>query len=311
MVMSPLQRQFIGVCCLVAATATPAPCRSEVVDLTLPRLSGQRHLYFVGLLDTVLRHAGHTPNITLVGELPQNRVWTDTESGVLTLFWSLPSAERDARFIPIGHDLTGGMMGMRLILTRPSNLPVFATVRTVEDLRATKQVVGFGKGWIDIDIWKKNSLPFHIKTANWTEMFKMVADGRFGIDYLSRSVLEISEEFKQNKPGLVIEPNLMLVYNLDMKFYLSRHSARLQPLLERALSDAARSGLINEFSQRYYKKLSQSLALNARRKVYLQIPTQEVKPGASNTSSELKAEQGEDVIPLPRSVLAFARETPW
>jgi hypothetical protein len=270
--MSPRLPKFIMVCWLIIITVVQTPCRAEVVELTLPRLSGQRHLYFVGLLEAVLQHAGHTPKITLIGELPQNRVWIDTESGKLTLFWSLPSADRDARFIPIGHDLTGGMMGMRLILTRPSNLAVFAAVRTLKDLRATKQVVGLGKGWVDVAIWQKNALPSHIKTANWTEMFKMVADGRFGIDYLSRSVLEISEEFEQNKAGLAIEPNLMLVYNLDMKFYLSRHSARLQPLLERAFNDAARSGLIDEFSKRYYKKLFLSLSLNTRHIIFLQLP---------------------------------------
>ncbi|MCX7220192.1 MAG: hypothetical protein NTY70_15015 [Burkholderiales bacterium] len=272
MLILPWRKLLSSLVCSLLCIAFPATSFAEIVALKLPSLSGKRHLYFVGLLDAVLLNAGHTPKISVSEELPQNRAWYEVERGSLSLYWGLPTSERDSKFIPIGHGITGGMIGQRLILTRPANLPAFANISTLDDLRASGKVAGLGEGWVDVAIWNKSRLPIYVQAGDWTQMFRMVADGRFKLDYLSRSVLEITEEVNQGKLGLVIEPNLLLSYDLDMHFYLSRHSAHLQAVLEQAFAQAESSGLIKKFSQNYYKNLIVSLGLNDRRKLQLPLP---------------------------------------
>ena len=248
------------------------PCRAEVVELKIPIISGQRHLYYVGLLEAALRAAGHTPKIEIIHKLPQARLWNEVERGRISLFWGLPTPEREARYIGVGRDLTGGMIGQRVLLVPTAQQSVYAKVRNVDDLRATGKVVGLARGWVDVGIWNTSQLPVFIKEGDWTELFRMVADGYPGVDYLSRSVLEAQVEMGENGAGLVIEPTLILKYDLDMRFYLSRHSADLQPVLEGALVKAERSGLIKKYSREYYKSITRSLRLKDRRVLTLPLP---------------------------------------
>ena len=249
------------------------PCRAEVVELKIPIISGQRHLYYVGLLEAALRAAGHTPKIVIIDKVPQARLWNEVERGGISLFWGLPTPERESRYIGIGHGLTGGMIGQRVLLVPTDQQSVYAKVRSLDDLRATGKVAGLAQGWVDAGIWNANQLPVYIKEGEWTELFKMVANGKQGVDYLSRSVLEAEFEMGENGAGLAIEPTLMLKYDLDMRFYLSRQSATLQPVLEGALDKAERSGLIKKFSRNYYKTITRTLHLKERKVIALALPT--------------------------------------
>jgi hypothetical protein len=263
--------RFLALGALMLATLV-APSHADEVELKIPIISGQRHLYYVGLLEAALRAAGHTPKIVIVSKVPQSRLWNEVERGGITLFWGLPNTEREARYIGVGRDLTAGMIGQRVLLVPIAQQGVYATVKSVDDLRATGKVAGLAKGWVDVGIWNQSRLPVFIKEGEWTELFKMVADGQPGVDYLSRSVLEAETEMGENGAGLAIEPKLILKYDLDMRFYLSRHNAALQPVLESALDKAERSGLIKKYSRNYYQKLTRSLHLKERRVITLPLP---------------------------------------
>lgn len=263
--------RFTGIFVLMLAICS-VPCRADIVQLKIPIISGQRHLYYVGLLEAVLRASGHTPKIEIIQKLPQARLWNEVERGGISLFWGLPTPERETRYIGIGRDLTGGMIGQRVLLVPIAQQSVYAKVRSVDDLRATGKVAGLARGWVDVGIWNTSQLPVYVKEGEWTELFKMVSDGGHGVDYLSRSVLEAEHEMGENGAGLVIEPTLMLKYDLDMRFYLSRQSAALQPVLESALAKAERSGLIKKYSRGYYKALTRSLNLKERKVLPLPLP---------------------------------------
>ena len=71
-------------------------------------------------------------------------------------------------------------------------------------------------------------------------------------------LLEAETEMGENGAGIVTEPTLVLKYDLEMRFYLSRHSAVLQPVLVSALATAERNGFIKKFSQNYYKSITRS-----------------------------------------------------
>ena len=245
---------------------------ADEVELKIPIISGQRHLYYVGLLEAALRAAGHTPKIVIVHKVPQSRLWNEVERGGISLFWGLPTPEREVRYVGVGRDLTAGMIGQRVLLVPIAQQAVYAKVKSVDDLRATGKVAGLAKGWVDVGIWNQSRLPVFIKEGDWTELFKMVADGQPGVDYVSRSVLEAETEMGENGAGLAIEPTLILKYDLDMRFYLSRHSAALQPVLQSALDKAERSGLIKKFSRNYYKNITRTLRLKERKVIALPLP---------------------------------------
>ena len=255
---------------LIAATVGPS--HADEVELKIPIISGQRHLYYVGLLEAALRAAGHTPKIVIVHKVPQSRLWNEVERGGISLFWGLPTPEREVRYVGVGRDLTAGMIGQRVLLVPIAQQAVYAKVKSVDDLRATGKVAGLAKGWVDVGIWNQSRLPVFIKEGDWTELFKMVADGQPGVDYVSRSVLEAETEMGENGAGLAIEPTLILKYDLDMRFYLSRHSAALQPVLQSALDKAERSGLIKKFSRNYYKNITRTMRLKERKVIALPLP---------------------------------------
>ncbi len=246
--------------------------RAEVVELKLPALSGKRHIYFARVLEESLRQAGHTARITFTEELPQPRVWAYLERGDISLFWALQTAERDTKYLPAGSDITGGMFGQRVLIVRPADLPAYAAVRTVDDFRALGKVGAFGSDWFDIDVWKLNNLRHTVFSGNWTTAFRGLTRPNTGVDYLSRSVLEIQDEMKAHGLGLAIEPTLLLSYDRDARFYLAPNQEKLQRLLDSALQRAQKSGLLKQLSKQYFKTVASSLKLDKRRGLALKTP---------------------------------------
>jgi hypothetical protein len=255
---------------LVAVMVTSAS--AEVVEIKLPAVSAHRHLYFVMILERVLRDAGHTPRIAITQEMPQTRVWFALKSGQIDLFWALQTPERDAQYLGAGVNITAGHFGQRVLLVRKEELPVFATVKSVDDLRATQKVCGFGVGWFDADIWNLNRLPFKEFAGDWTVAFKAVANGGMGVDYLSRNVLEVEQELRDFGQGLVLEPTLLLTFDRDARFYLAPGREKLQALLAQAFQKAQQSGLLRREADKYYAQASLSLQLAQRKRLKLPTP---------------------------------------
>jgi hypothetical protein len=249
-----------------------ANARPEVVEIKLPAVSGQRHLYFAMILDKVLRAAGHTPHIVVTRELPQTRVWLELQTGQIDLFWALQTSERDAQYLGAGADITAGHFGQRVLLVRKEDLPAFAAVKSLDNLRSTQKVCGFGAGWFDADIWKMNRLPYKEFAGDWTVAFKSAAIGGLGVDYLSRNVLEVEQELRDLGHGLVIEPTLLLTFDRDARFYLAPGREKLQKLLAQAFQKARQSGLLRREADQYYAQVSLSLNLAQRKRLKLATP---------------------------------------
>jgi hypothetical protein len=69
-----------------------------------------------------------------------------------------------------------GLLGYRMFLVREADLPRFATVRTLDDLRKLR--VGQGKDWIDVPILRKAGFPV-VEGTSYPGLFAMLAAGRF------------------------------------------------------------------------------------------------------------------------------------
>ena len=74
---------------------------------------------------------------------------------------------------------------------------------------ADARALRLAKGWVDVGIWNQSRLPVYVKEGEWTELFKMVADGNSSVDYLSRSVLEAETEAQHGVQAIGRAPELV------------------------------------------------------------------------------------------------------
>jgi membrane-bound lytic murein transglycosylase MltF len=91
------------------------------------------------------------------------------------------------------------------------------------------------------------------------------------VDYFPRGAIEISAE-AQLHPELAIERNLLLVYQRDFVFYLSKGNASLKPVIESALKQAEKSGLQKKLMDEYFGSSLQQLNLDKRVRIRLTTP---------------------------------------
>lgn len=70
--------------------------------------------------------------------------------GCINIIARATDCELEKKFQPIRISIERGLMGMRLLMVRKADLPRFAAVRTLEDLKRLS--AGQGKGWIDTEV---------------------------------------------------------------------------------------------------------------------------------------------------------------
>lgn len=253
-----------------AGDAVP-PATPGTVMLRLPQRHNGDHTFFHALLTRAFQDIGIDAVIEPVAAVPRLRMNAWLDEGVLTAIWFLPTDARRARFLEVPLGLTGGLIGQRVLLIRPEDRGRFAAVRSLADLRALGVVGGFGRDWFDSIVWRMNGLPVYEERSEWTTLFRLVANGRRGVDYLSRSVIEVAHDAARH-PGLLIEPGLLLVYARDYFFYVSPRHADLLPLVTRALHQAIRSGLRDRLIDRFFGGQLAALDVAGRHRIDLSLP---------------------------------------
>jgi len=235
--------------------------------------SPKLHLYFHELLKTALSEDGYEVNL-ITEELPQLRVKYYLDNGVTSIYWLLQSQERDEKYIPINIGLTEGFIGKRIFLIKKGNQHIFDKVKTLDDFRALNLYGAIGKKWFDIKVWKENNLNYIEHRGSWKSIFKILSLRR-SYDYFPRGLNEISVE-AQEYPDLEIEKRLILIYERDFIFYLSKSGpnsgAKYKDIIGKALLKAKNSGLINRLVKKHWAKDFEKLDYTNRIKIYLETP---------------------------------------
>ena len=107
------------------------------------------------------------------------------------------------------------------------------------------------------------------ENGNWAAIFTMMAKKTRGIDYFSRGVIEILPEkaaiIDKNNLALEVEPNLIFKYNGDFLIYLNKKNGELNKIIESALLNAQKSGLITKTVEEFWKKDFDELNMKNRR----------------------------------------------
>lgn len=232
----------------------------------------EQHQFFHELLTQSLTAAGYTPEL-IIHKLPHLRANMHLKTGDISVMWLVESKARNEMFLPIETGLTNGLIGQRLMLIRKNNQYRFDGIDSHNDIRMKGLHTALGRQWFDVDVWRANDLPYVLVDGNWKRMFTLLKKGR--VDYLSRSVIEIRQEQKEH-PELVVEKNLMLVYDRDYRFYLSRsgpvNGAQYYHQLQDALRQAKASGLIDTLVKKYWSDDFRQLDYFQRRHLILNTP---------------------------------------
>lgn len=252
--------------CLLAASLAPAA--TDAIVLRVPCFSDQRSQYYVQLLQSSLDAIRQPARITCVNDLPGRRMWKMLGDRKLDLIWGMQTSDKDKDLVPVRVALTDGLVGQRILLIRPDDQEVFDRVTSIQALRDTTLVAGFGEGWFDAQVWKRHGLAVYEFPHQFSLIYSMVTIGNRGVDYLPRGAHEIVTEANQH-PSLRIEKNLLFYYDRDMRFYLSPHAAAYAPIVEKALKAAEASGLKRRLIDRHFGSEIKTLNLTQRRRILL------------------------------------------
>ncbi len=216
---------------------------------------------------------GHTP-ILITSELPHLRVKFYLDIGEISIHWMVESKVRNKKYIPVKVGLTNGLIGQRILLIKKGNQHFYDGVKTLKDFRNLNLVGGMGKDWFDARVWETNRLKYKEHSGNWKAIFKMIP-ARSVYDYFSRGINEILEEAEQY-PDLAIEERLVLIYERDFIYYLSKTGknagAKYKDIIEHALIKAKDSGLVERLINKQWTNDFKTLNFDKRIKIHLKTP---------------------------------------
>ena len=255
----------------ISSASAPTPAASDTtLKLRIAVLSDGHSTYFIRLLEESLKLIHQPYTINFVKDIPARRMWWMMGKGEINLFYGMQSREKNSskQLILVRNGLTNGLAGQRILLIRRADTTVFARVQSVDDLKRTALIAGFGAGWGDATVWKATGLPLYEHVAPWSTIYAMVAAGNRHVDYLPRGVIEVVDEARSH-PELVLEPRLLLDYRADFSFYLGASAASYRPILERALREAEVTGLKARLIDEVFGPDMAALDLNRRVRLYL------------------------------------------
>lgn len=205
--------------------------------------------------------------------------------GRINVFARATSTELEQQYLPVRLPIDKGLLGYRMFLVRDADLPRFAAVRTLDDLRKLR--VGQGKDWIDVPILRKAGFSV-VEGTSYPGLFAMLDAGRF--DFFSRGIDEALRELKERRtayPRMVIEPTLLMQYPLPLYFFTRRDAEG--KLLAQRITDGMeimiKDGSLNSLFQQYKGESIKAGLLQGRRVLRLDNP--HLPPGTPLSRGEL------------------------
>ncbi|HEU4843370.1 MAG TPA: hypothetical protein VFT05_03815 [Burkholderiaceae bacterium] len=206
-------------------------------------------------------------------------------TGHINILVRATAPELERQFLPVRIPVDRGLLGYRVFLVRQDDLPRFAAIRTLDDLRRLR--AGLGKDWADVPVLRAAGLPTEEGSA-YEGLFSMLEAGRF--DYFSRGADEALREYDERRashPRLAIEPTVLLHYPLPRYFFLRRDAEgkRLAARIEAGLETMVRDGSLATLFQHY--KGATIARANLRRRHVLTIPNPTLPPQTPLSRSEL------------------------
>lgn len=179
----------------------------------------------------------------------------------------------ESRFQPIRIPIDRGLMGMRLLLVRKADMPRFAAVRTLEDLRRLS--AGQGSGWVDSTVLSAAGISV-VETPRPENLMGMLQAGRF--DFFPRALDEAPYEYDathKSRPDIAIEPTLMLRYPLPRYFFVRRDAEgdKLAERIKAGMEMMLKDGSLAALFRKHKGPLVERARIGKRRIIELENPS--------------------------------------
>lgn len=225
------------------ATASGGVCAA---DLTVIHNKSEPE-YFVGLLRDALEHTkdmgGFTlkpSETTLAGARLIDEIADD--SGNIHIMTRGSNIDEEKRLLPVRIPLDKGLLGYRVLLVRKQDLPKFAAVQSVDELKQLR--MGQGATWPDTKILEAAGFRM-VKGTYSAGLTRMLNEERF--DMFARASWEAENDLKRSADmqDLVLEPSLVIVYPYPRIFMVSRKgngpalATRIETGLRRMIADGS------------------------------------------------------------------------
>lgn len=233
-----------------AATADTTEAR----DVRFPGRGepGDRRFDFsIELLALALQRGGGAWRLDVVEAMAQPRAQQAARAGDVDVV-ILPNLVADrSGLIVVRKPLRRGLLGMRLLLSRPEDADSLMRIANVETLKR-EFVMGYGNTWMDREALA--SLGFRMSVgSSYTGLFDMLRAGRF--DYLNRGINELGAELADARlagRGLAVVPGIALYYPLDDYFLVTPRRPELARTIERGFERALADGSYAALFQKHF-----------------------------------------------------------
>lgn len=170
----------------------------------------------------------------------------------LNVFIAPTNAHNEKDTITIRLPVRKGLLNYRLLLIHKDDLPLFAKVKTIDDLKTLS--AGLMYGWSTTTVMRNQG--FKIQKGNhYDGLFKMLDARRF--DFFPRGVNEIFDELEQRKDilkNVVIEPNLALYIPTPTYIFVSPKYPRLAKRLSEGFELMVQNGSFDKLFHQYFNE---------------------------------------------------------
>lgn len=280
---------FLVLLTVQTAAASPAKATLQVIYPRPESEHDSRYLYDWEVLRTALEKTRGKFGPYELRQASQfmspARVTTEAAgAGSINVFVRATSTQLEQQFRPVRIPVDRGLIGYRLLLVRHEDLPRFAEVKSLDQLRSFS--IGQGKGWVDVGILQAGGFKV-VEGNNYDGLFSMLEVKRF--DALSRSVDEALSEYdeRHRRFGFEVEPGIALYYPLARYFFTRRDAEgeALASRLEAGLETMLQDGSLQALFMTYKGPLIKRSGL-ARRRLF-RIPNPDLPPQTPLARSEL------------------------
>lgn len=194
------------------------------------------------------------------------RAGLEVASGNLSVVYGYSGSDLDQHLTPVPFAIDKGLNSYRILLTRRSQLPRLAKIRSADDLHDFR--FGVLSSWNDRHILQ--DLGFKVEhTSSFSGLFKMLDLGRS--DVLMSGLLHVPQvsPFLAEYSELEWEPSLLIVMPAQQRFYTARTLEGVA-LSKRLLQGLQRLQASGEFDRLHAQQFgAQISAGNGRRVIHL------------------------------------------
>ena len=188
-------------------------------------------------------------------------------TGLLDIEFVSTTQNRKSTMIPIKIPIYRGLLGLRLLLVKPSINTEIKNVTSLNELQ--KFVGGHGKHWGDLPVYAANNLKV-VTIVQYNNIFKMLSLGRF--DYFHRGVSEIWSELALYSDDFVVADNIMLFYPHPIYFFVGKHRPKLATQIEKGLKIALKDGSYQALFEKHFNEIITRSKISSRKLISLKNP---------------------------------------